>query len=52
MPSGEIYTSPIDDSANGWVNFSYLAIRAGREIEEVDPEFKDGKVVNASPKEK
>jgi len=50
MPSGEIYTSPIEDSANGWVNFTYPAIRAGREVEGVHLEFKDGKVVNASAK--
>ncbi len=50
MPSGEIYTSPIEDSANGWVNFTYPAIRAGREVEGVRLEFKDGKVVDASAK--
>jgi aminopeptidase len=50
MPSGEIYTSPIEDSANGWVNFTYPAIRAGREVKGVQLEFKDGKVVNASAK--
>jgi len=50
MPSGEVYTSPIENSANGWVNFTYPAIRAGREVEGVRLEFKDGKVVNASAK--
>ncbi len=50
MPSGEIYTSPIEDSANGWVNITYPAIRAGREVEGVYLEFKDGKVVAASAK--
>ncbi|MEN8171675.1 MAG: aminopeptidase [Chloroflexota bacterium] len=48
MPSGEVYTSPVEDSANGWVNFTYPAIRAGREVEGVRLEFKDGKVVAAS----
>jgi aminopeptidase len=48
MPSGEIYTSPVEDSANGWVNFTYPAVRAGREVEGVHLEFKNGKVVNAS----
>ena len=50
MPSGEIYTSPIEDSANGWVNFNYPAIRMGREVEGVHLEFKNGKVVAASAK--
>jgi aminopeptidase len=50
MPSGEVYTSPVEDSANGWVNFTYPAIRAGREVEGVHLEFKEGKVVVASAK--
>ena len=48
MPSGEIFTGPIEDSANGRVNFTYPAIRSGREVEGVRLEFKDGKVVKAS----
>ncbi len=48
MPSGEIFTGPVEDSANGWVKFTYPAIRAGREVEGVELEFKDGKVVHAS----
>ncbi|MBW8010370.1 MAG: aminopeptidase [Chloroflexi bacterium] len=48
MPSGEIFTSPIEDSANGWVYFTYPAIRAGREVEGVRLEFKEGKVVKAT----
>ena len=48
MPSGEVFTGPVEDSANGWVKFSYPAIRGGREVEGVRLEFKDGKVVKAS----
>lgn len=47
MPSGEIFTGPVEESVNGWVRFSYPAIRAGREVEGVELEFRDGKVVNA-----
>jgi aminopeptidase len=50
MPSGEIYTSPIENSANGWVYFTFPAIYNGREVEGVRLEFKDGKVVNATAK--
>ncbi len=50
MPSGEIFTGPVEDSANGWVRFTYPAIRGGREVEGVELEFKDGKVVKASAK--
>ncbi len=50
MPSGEIFTGPVEDSVNGWVRFTYPAIRRGREVEGVELEFKDGKVVKASAK--
>lgn len=48
MPSGEVFTGPVEDSANGWVAFTYPAIRAGREVDGVRFEFEDGKVVKAS----
>lgn len=48
MPSGEIFTGPVEDSANGWVRFTYPAIQGGREVEGVELEFKQGKVVRAS----
>jgi aminopeptidase len=48
MPSGEVFTGPVEDSANGWVKFTYPAITSGREVEGVHLEFKDGKVVKAS----
>jgi aminopeptidase len=47
MPSGEIYTSPVEDSAAGWIRFSYPAVRQGRAVEDVSLEFKAGKVVVA-----
>jgi aminopeptidase len=50
MPSGEIFTGPVEDSANGWVNFTYPAITGGREVEGVRLEFQDGKVVKATAK--
>lgn len=50
MPSGEIFTSPVEESANGWVEFTYPAIRGGVEVEGIRLEFKDGKVVNATAK--
>lgn len=48
MPSGEVFTGPVEDSANGWVQFTYPAIRGGREVEGVRLEFKDGRVVKAT----
>ena len=48
MPSGEVFTGPVEDSANGWVRFTYPAILQGREVNGIYLEFKDGKVVKAS----
>jgi aminopeptidase len=48
MPSGEIFTGPVEDSANGWVRFTYPAITAGRQVEGVELHFEKGKVVGAS----
>ena len=48
MPDGEVFTGPVEDSVNGWIEFSYPAIEHGREVEDVRLVFKDGKVVEAS----
>ncbi|MHB8628024.1 MAG: aminopeptidase [Aggregatilineales bacterium] len=48
MPSGEIFTGPVEDSANGWVRFTYPAIRGGRQVEGVELHFENGRVVNAT----
>lgn len=42
MPSGEVYTSPVEDSVNGTVHFSYPAVYMGREVEGVTLWVKDG----------
>jgi aminopeptidase len=48
MPSGEVYTSPVEESAEGWVRFSYPAIRQAREVEGIELKFEAGKVVQAT----
>jgi aminopeptidase len=48
MPSGEIFTGPVEESVNGWIRFGYPAIRGGREVEGVELEFRAGKVVRAT----
>ncbi len=45
FPDGEIFTSPIENSAEGVIRYSYPAVYAGREVEDVRLEFKKGKVV-------
>lgn len=48
FPDGEVYTTPLEDSVEGTIRFSYPGIFRGREIEDITLEFKNGKVVNAS----
>lgn len=48
FPSGEIFTGPIEDSADGAVRFSYPVVTSGREIADVRLRFERGKVVDAS----
>lgn len=48
MPSGEIFTGPVESSAQGWVRFTYPAITAGREVAGIELTFEDGKVVKAT----
>lgn len=45
FPDGEIFTGPVEDSANGWVRFSYPAIYGGQEVSDIELWFEDGKVV-------
>lgn len=45
FPDGEIYTSPVETSVNGWVRFEYPAIYMGQEVIDVELWFEDGKVV-------
>jgi aminopeptidase len=47
MPSGEIFTGPVEDSVNGWVRFTYPAVRQGREVSGVELKFTDGRIVEA-----
>jgi aminopeptidase len=51
LPDGEIYTGPVENSANGWVHYTYPAMYQGRIVDGVQLEFKDGKVVQASASE-
>jgi len=45
FPSGEVFTSPVEDSAEGWVRFKYPAIHGGQEIHDIELWFEQGKVV-------
>jgi aminopeptidase len=45
FPDGEIFTGPLEDSANGWVRFKYPAIFLGQEVADIELQFENGKVV-------
>ena len=47
MPGGEIFMAPVRESVNGWVKFDYPAIKAGKEVTDIELKFKDGKVIEA-----
>lgn len=48
MPSGEVFTAPIEDSAEGYITFSYPVCAYGREIAGIRLEFSGGKIVHYS----
>ena len=48
VPDGEVFIAPVDDSAEGYIKYTYPAIRGGREVDGIYLEFKKGKVVKAT----
>jgi len=51
MPSGEIFTGPVEQSVNGWVRYSYPTIVSGRAIKGIELQFVDGRVEKATAEE-
>jgi len=47
MPGGEVFSAPIEDSAEGFVEFDYPAIWRGVEVDGIKLVFKKGVVVEA-----
>ncbi len=47
FPDGEVFTGPIEDSAEGTIHYSFPAVHAGREVDDVVLRFHAGKVVEA-----
>jgi aminopeptidase len=45
FPDGEIFTSPLEDSVNGHIHFSYPAVYQNREVEDVRLTFENGQVI-------
>lgn len=48
FPDGEVFTSPLEDSTNGVITYTYPACYGGREVENVRLQFKDGLVTDFS----
>ncbi len=48
MPCGEIFTGPIETSAEGYIRYDYPVVHAGREIDGIRLVFRKGRVVEAS----
>jgi aminopeptidase len=47
MPDGEVFTSAVENSVNGYITYTFPALYMGREFTNVRLEFKNGKVVKA-----
>lgn len=48
MPDGEVFTSVVENDANGIITYTFPAIYMGKEFHSVKLEFKNGKVVKAT----
>lgn len=47
LPGGEVFTGPVEDSMQGWVQFTYPAVYDGRRVDGVTLHFDRGKVTQA-----
>jgi aminopeptidase len=52
MPDGEIFTAPVDDSAEGTIYFEFPGVYMGQLVKGIRLDFKNGEVVNASADQK
>jgi aminopeptidase len=48
MPDGEVFTAPVDDSAEGEIYFEFPGVYAGQLVEGIRLMFSEGKVVKAT----
>lgn len=50
IPSGEVFTGPVESSADGYIEFDFPVCRGGREIDGIRLVFRRGVVVEATAK--
>ena len=48
MPSGEVFTGPVETSAEGYIQYDFPVVNQGREIDGIRLVFEKGKVVEAT----
>jgi aminopeptidase len=48
FPDGEVFTAPLDESAEGVIAFTYPAVFEGRQVDDVRLRFRGGEVVEAT----
>jgi aminopeptidase len=51
FPSGEFFTGPVEDSANGVIQYAIPSTYDGRAVEGIRLVFRDGKVIEASARQ-
>jgi len=47
FPDGEVFTGPVENSAEGHISYSFPVSHGGRLVEDIQLWFKKGKVVKA-----
>ncbi len=50
MPSGEVFSAPVENSVNGTIYFNYPSVYAGYAVEGIELTVKDGKVIKGTAK--
>src|SRR5687768_5248493 len=48
IPDGEVFTCPVKESINGYIQFNTPTIYSGTRFENVRLEFKNGKIISAT----
>ncbi len=50
MPSGEVFTSPVEESVNGHIYFSYPTLYNSQNVSDISLEVKNGTIINWNAK--
>ena len=48
MPSGEVFTGPVEESVNGYVHFTYPSVFMGKDVQGITLKVENGEVVDWS----